>query len=230
MSQKQTTTTAAAFFATLRRDLLIAFKKKNDVLNPFMFFIIVVSLFPIGISPESDRLREIAAGLIWISVLLASMLSMDSLYRSDYEDGSLEQLLLSPHPLFFLVLAKNISHWLVSGLPVVLVSPLLAYMLNLPAEAYVTLICTLLIGTPTMSLIGSIAVALTVGLGSRGLILAVITLPMSVPILIFGTLAVQSTLNSLSPLGYLSLMLVILSVAVSLGPLASAAALRISVN
>ncbi len=229
MMAKQATT-MAAFHATLKRDLLIAFKKKNDVVNPFMFFIIVVSLFPIGISPESDRLREIAAGVIWISVLLASMLSMDNLYRSDYEDGSLEQLLLSPHPLFFLVLAKNISHWLVSGLPVVLLSPLLAYMLNLPSEAYVTLVCTLLIGTPIMSLIGSITVALTVGLGSRGLILAVITLPMSVPILIFGTLAVQSTLNNLSPLGYLSVMLVMLSVAVSLGPLASAAALRISVN
>jgi heme exporter protein B len=139
-------------------------------------------------------------------------------------------LLLSPHPLFFLVLAKNISHWLVSGLPVVIISPLLAYMLSLPQEAYLTLVLTLLIGTPIISLIGSIAVALTVGLGSRGLILAVITLPMSVPVLIFGTLAVQATLNSLSPAGYLSLMLVMLSVSISLAPLASATALRISVN
>ena len=229
LAEKQTTT-SAAFIATLKRDLLIAFKKKNDIVNPFMFFIIVVSLFPIGISPESDRLTEIAAGVIWISVLLASMLSMDNLYRSDYEDGSLEQLLLSPHPLFFLVLAKNISHWLVSGLPVVLVSPVLAYMLALPTEAYGTLVLSLLLGTPIMSLVGSIAVALTVGLGSRGLILAVITLPMSVPVLIFGTLAVQSTLNSQSSVGYLSLMLVMLSVSVSLAPLASAAALKISVN
>ena len=144
MSEKQTTT-SAAFLATLKRDLLIAFKKKNDIVNPFMFFIIVVSLFPIGISPESDRLTEIAAGVIWISVLLASMLSMDNLYRADFEDGSLEQLLLSPHPLFFLVLAKNISHWLVSGLPVVLVSPLLAYMLALPEEAYLILVLSLLL-------------------------------------------------------------------------------------
>ncbi len=229
MTIKQTTT-AAAFRATLKRDLLIAFKKKNDVVNPFMFFVIVVSLFPIGISPDSDRLSEIAAGVIWISVLLASMLSMDNLYRSDYEDGSLEQLLLSPHPLFFMVLAKNLSHWLVSGLPVVLVSPLLAYMLNLPQAAYFTLICSLLIGTPIMSLVGSIAVALTVGLGSRGLILAVITLPMSVPVLIFGTLSVQASLNNTSPAGYLALMLAMLAVAVSLAPLASATALRISVN
>ena len=224
------TTMAAAFIATLKRDLLISFKKKNDVVNPFMFFVIVVSLFPIGISPDSDRLSEIAAGVIWISVLLASMLSMDNLYRSDYEDGSLEQLLLSPHPLFFMVLAKNLCHWLVSGLPVVLISPLLAYMLNLPQAAYFTLICSLLIGTPIMSLVGSIAVALTVGLGSRGLILAVITLPMSVPVLIFGTLSVQASLNDTSPAGYLALMLAMQAVAVSLAPLASATALRISVN
>lgn len=224
------TTTGAAFRATLHRDLLIAFKKRNDIVNPFMFFIIVVSLFPIAISPDSDRLSEIAAGVIWISVLLASMLSMDNLYRSDYEDGSLEQLLLSPHPLFFMVLAKNLSHWLVSGLPVVLVSPLLAYMLNLPGNAYVILTCSLLIGTPIISLLGSIAVALTVGLGSRGLILAVITLPMSVPVLIFGTLSVQATTNATSPVGFLTIMLAILAVAISLAPLASAAALRISVN
>lgn len=223
-------TTAAAFRATLHRDLLIAFKKKNDIVNPFMFFIIVVSLFPIAISPDSERLSEIAAGVIWIAVLLASMLSMDNLYRSDYEDGSLEQLLLSPHPLFFMVLAKNLSHWLVSGLPVVLVSPVLAYMLNLPEDAYLILICSLLIGTPIISLIGSIAVALTVGLGSRGLILAVITLPMSVPVLIFGTLSVQATTNATSPLGFLAIMLAILAAALSLSPLASAAALRISVN
>lgn len=223
-------TTGAAFRATLHRDLLIAFKKRNDIVNPFMFFIIVVSLFPIAITPDSDRLSEIAAGVIWISVLLASMLSMDSLYRSDYEDGSLEQLLLSPHPLFFMVLAKNLSHWLVSGLPVVLVSPLLAYMLNLPQNAYLILTCSLLIGTPIISLMGSIAVALTVGLGSRGLILAVITLPMSVPVLIFGTLSVQATTNSTSPVGFLTIMLAILAVSISLAPLASAAALRISVN
>lgn len=223
-------TTASAFRATLKRDLLIAFKKKNDIANPFMFFIIVVSLFPMAISPDSDRLSEIAVGVIWISVLLSSMLSMDNLFRSDYEDGSLEQLLLSPHPLYFMVLAKNISHWLVSGLPVVLVSPLLAYMLSLPEGGYLVLMASLLIGTPTLSLVGSIAVALTVGLGSRGLILAVITLPMSVPVLIFGTLAVQSTMNSASPAGYLALMLAMLAVALSLAPLASATALKISVD
>ena len=226
----QTVTTFEAFKATLKRDLLIAYKRKNDMINPFMFFLIVASLFPIGISPDPDRLAEIASGVLWISALLASLLAMDNLFRSDYEDGSLEQLLLSPHPLYFLVLAKNISHWLVSGLPVALVSPLVAYMLNLPSESYFTLFITLLIGTPVLSLLGSIGVALTVGLGSRGLILAVITLPMSVPVLIAGTLTVQQTLNGASLAGYLAILAAMLFAAVSFAPLASAAALRISVN
>ena len=224
------TSTFAAFRLTLTRDLLIAFKRKNDILNPFMFFVIVVSLFPLAISPEPSKLAEISAGVVWIAVLLFAMLSMDSLFRADFEDGSLEMLLLSPHPLFFLVLAKNLSHWLVSGLPVVLASPLLGYMLNLPSASYTTLFLSLLIGTPTLSLIGSIAVALTVGLGSRGLILAVITLPFSVPVLIFGTLAVQASATGLPTGGYLALMLALLAGSLSLAPLTSAAALRISVS
>ena len=229
MSTKRTTT-IKAFQATLRRDLLIAYNRKNEVVNPFMFFLIVATLFPIGISPEPDRLSEIAAGVLWISTLLASLLAMDSLYRADYEDGSLEQLLLAPHSLYFMVLAKNLAHWLISGLPVVLISPLIAYMLNLPAESFGTLFITLLLGTPVLSLLGSIGVALTVGLGSRGLILAVITLPMSVPVLIAGTMAVQQTLNGASLAGYLAIMGAMLLASISLAPLASAAALRISVN
>lgn len=222
--------TATAFWATLKRDLLIAYKRKHDVVNPFMFFLIVATLFPIGISPDPERLAQIAAGVLWIAALLASLLAMDNLYRADFEDGSLEQLLLSPHSLYFLVLAKNIGHWLVSGLPVVLVSPLIAYMLNLPAGSYLTLFLTLLLGTPVLSLLGSIGVALTVGLGSRGLILAVITLPMSVPVLIAGTMAVEQTQNGASLAGYLAILGAMLLAAISLAPLASAAALRISVN
>ena len=229
MSKVQSTL-IKAFVATLRRDLLIAYKKKNDLFNPFMFFLIVATLFPIGISPEPEKLSEISAGVLWISALLAALLAMDNLFRADYEDGSLEQLMLSPHPLYFLVLAKNIAHWLVSGLPVVLVSPLIAYMLSLPEGAYVTLFLTLLLGTPVLSLLGSIGVALTVGLGSRGLVLAVITLPMSVPVLIAGTLAVTQTLNGAELSGFLAIMGAMLVAALTLAPLASAAALRISVN
>ena len=223
-------TLAGAVVATLRRDLLIAYKRKNDLFNPFMFFVLVATLFPIGISPEPEALGEISAGVLWISALLASLLAMDNLFRADFEDGSLELLMLSPHPLYFLVLAKNIAHWLVSGLPIVLVSPLIAYMLNFPEGAYSTLVLTLLFGTPVLSLLGSIGVALTVGLGSRGLILAVITLPMSVPVLIAGTLTVSQTLEGASLSGYLAIMGAMLVAALTLAPLASAAALRISVN
>ena len=223
-------TLAGAVVATLRRDLLIAYKRKNDLFNPFMFFVLVATLFPIGISPEPEALGEISAGVLWISALLASLLAMDNLFRADFEDGSLELLMLSPHPLYFLVLAKNVAHWLVSGLPVVLVSPLIAYMLNFPEDAYSTLVLTLLLGTPVLSLVGSIGVALTVGLGSRGLILAVITLPMSVPVLIAGTLTVSQTLEGASLSGYLAIMGAMLVAALTLAPLASAAALRISVN
>ena len=223
-------TLATAVVTTLRRDLMIALKRKNDLFNPFMFFVLVATLFPIGISPEPEVLGEISAGVLWISALLASLLAMDNLFRADFEDGSLELLMLSPHPLYFLVLAKNIAHWLVSGLPVVVVSPLIAYMLNFPDGAYLTLILTLLLGTPVLSLLGSIGVALTVGLGSRGLILAVITLPMSVPVLIAGTLTVSQTLEGASLSGYLAIMGAMLVAALTLAPLASAAALRISVN
>ena len=223
-------TLVGAVVATLRRDLLIACKRKNDLFNPFMFFVLVATLFPIGISPEPEALGEISAGVLWISALLASLLAMDNLFRADFEDGSLELLMLSPHPLYFLVLAKNIAHWLVSGLPVVLVSPLIAYMLNFPEGVYSTLVLTLLLGTPVLSLLGSIGVALTVGLGSRGLILAVITLPMSVPVLIAGTLSVSQTLDGASLSGYLAIMGAMLVAALTLAPLASAAALRISVN
>jgi heme exporter protein B len=227
---KARSTLAGAVLATLRRDLLIAYKRKNDLFNPFMFFVLVATLFPIGISPEPEVLGEISAGVLWISALLASLLAMDNLFRADFEDGSLELLMLSPHPLYFLVLAKNVAHWLVSGLPVVLVSPLIAYMLNFPEGAYSTLLLTLLLGTPVLSLLGSIGVALTVGLGSRGLILAVITLPLSVPVLIAGTLTVSQTLEGASLSGYLAIMGAMLVAAFTLAPLASAAALRISVN
>lgn len=228
--QSPQVSTWGAFRATLKRDLLVAFKRRNDLLNPIMFFLIVVTLFPLGVSPDPVELSRISAGVVWVSALLASMLSLDNLYRADYEDGSLEQLLLSPQPLYFLVLAKNIAHWLISGLPVVILSPLLAYMLYLPGDAYTTLVLTLLIGTPVLSLFGSIGVALTVGLGSRGLILAVIVLPLSTPVLIIGAKAVTDVMFGLPTGSHFALLGAILALALSVAPLASAAALKISVN
>jgi len=222
--------TWSAFRATLKRDLLVALKRRNDLLNPIMFFFIVVTLFPLGISADPNLLAVISAGVVWVSALLASMLSLDNLYRADYEDGSLEQLLLSPQPLYFMVLAKNVSHWLISGLPVVILSPVLAYMMYLPSEAYWTLVLTLLVGTPILSLFGSIGVALTVGLGSRGLILAVIVLPLSMPVLIIGAKAVNDVMFGLSVAPHFAMLGAMLALALSLAPLASAAALKVSVN
>ena len=209
---------------------MVAFKRRNDLLNPLMFFFIVVSLFPIGITPAREDLAEIAVGVLWVCALLASLLSLDNLYRSDFEDGSLELLILNPHSLYFMVLAKILSHWLVSGVPLVLLSPILGYMLALPPEAYLTMIVTLILGTPILSLLGSIGVALTVSLGSRGLILAMIILPMSVPVLIAGTLAVGQAVDGNPVGGHLAIMGALLAMAVSLAPLASAAALKISIN
>lgn len=219
-----------AFAAVLRRDLAVAWRRRNDIVNPFVFFLIVATLFPIGISPDPERLGEIAGGALWIAALLAALLAMDGMYRADYEDGALEQLLLSPHPLYFLVLAKNIAHWLATGLPVVLASPLIASMLNLPEASRPALFLTLLLGTPALSLLGSIGAALTVGLGSRGLALAVITLPLCAPVLIAGALAVEQTRQGADLAGFLAVIGAMLLAALALAPLASAAALRISAD
>ena len=223
-------TTFTAFRATLRRDLLIALTRRNDLLNPLMFFLIVVSLFPLGVSSDPQELTRIAAGTVWVSALLASMLSLDNLYRADYEDGSLEQLLLSPQPLYFMVLAKNIAHWLVSGLPVVLLAPLLAYMLYLPADAYWTLMLTLLLGTPVLSLLGAIGAALTVGLRGGSVLLSLLVLPLAVPVLVFGAGAVEAYNAGLGISAHLSLLGALLVLALAAAPVVVAAALRIALE
>ncbi len=216
--------------ATLRRELLIAFRSPGDIINPLMFFVIAVSLFPLGVGADQAFLMEIASGVIWVTALLAVMLSMDSLFRSDYEDGSLEQLLLSPQPLYFIILAKVFSHWLVSGLPLVILAPLFASMLALSEEGLFPLIASLLIGTPILTLLGAVGMALTVGLSRSGLLLAVLILPLYVPVLVFGTGVVDSALNSLGTAGLLALLGAMLVLAISLAPLAIIAALRISVS
>ena len=203
-------------------------RRRHDALNPFVFFLITAALFPLAISPEPARLAEIAAGALWLSALLAAMLAMDSMFRADYEDGSLEHMLLCPQPLPFLLLAKHLSHWLLSGLPVVLASPIIAMMLNLPLQAYPPLVLGLLLGTPVLGLLGGIGAALSVGLASRGLLLAVISLPLCLPVLIAGTLTVQQTLAGASLGAYLALLAAMLAAALALAPLASAAGLRIS--
>lgn len=218
------------FVATLRRDLMLSLRRKSELVNPLIFFLMVITLFPLGVSPEPGFLAQLAPGVLWVAALLATLLSMDSLFRTDFEDGSLEQLLLSPQPLFVVVLAKVLAHWLLSGLALTLVAPVIAVMLFLPAEGMPGLMLSLLLGTPTLSLVGAIGAALTVGLNKGGVLISLLVLPLYIPVLIFGTGAVQAALTGLPLGGYLALLGALLALGVTLAPLAIAAALRISVS
>lgn len=221
---------AQACAALLRRDLLLALRHRGELANPLLFFVIVVSLFPLGLGPESGMLRAIAPGILWVSALLAALLSLESVFRSDFEDGSLEQLLLSPHPTSALVLTKVIAHWLVTGLPLILLAPLLGVLLHLPAAATGALLATLALGTPVLSLVGAIGVALTVGLRRGGILLSLLVLPLYIPVLIFAASAVADAGLGLPITGHLYLLGALLALALTLAPLACAAALRISVS
>jgi heme exporter protein B len=218
------------FATVLKRDLTLAYRRRQDLVNPMIFFVIVVSLFPLGVSPEKIFLQEAGAGVIWVAALLATLLSLDGLFQSDYEDGSLEQLILTPQPLFIIVLAKIISHWLVTGLPLLILSPMLGVMMHLEFETIKVLMLTLLIGTPVLSLIGAIGAALTVGLRSGGVLISLLILPLYIPVLIFGTGTVQAASNMLPIDGYIALMGAILALSLTMSPIAAAAALRISLS
>jgi len=220
----------SVILATIRRELMLALRSPGDVINPLMFFVISISLFPLGGGADTDFLSGIASGVIWVTALLAIMFSMDSLFRADYEDGSLEQLLMSPQPLYFLLLAKVFSHWLLSCLPIIILAPLFAEMLAMPDVGRMPLVLGLLVGTPILCLLGAIGMGLTVGLSRSGLLLAVLILPLFIPVLVFGTGMVQAAMGSLPYTGLLSLLGALLIAAICLSPLAIGAALRISVN
>lgn len=219
-----------SFFAVIKRDLLLAFRRRQDLANPVVFFVIVVSLFPLGVSPEKAFLSTAAAGVVWVAALLATLLSLDGLFRADYEDGALEQMLLSPQPLFMLVLAKVIAHWLVTGVPLILLSPVLGLMLHLDQAVLGIMMLTLLIGTPVLSLIGAIGAALTVGLRVGGVLISLLILPLYIPVLIFGTGAVKAAAAGLQFEAYLAIQGAILMLAIVMSPFAAAAALKISVS
>jgi heme exporter protein B len=220
----------AAFFAVVRRDLILAFRRRAEVANPVFFFILVVTLFPLGIGAQPKLLQAMAPGIIWVSALLAVMLSLDGLFRSDFDDGSLEQMLLSPHPLTILLFAKVVAHWLVTGLPLLLIAPLLAVFLGLPEQALGTLLITLVLATPVLSLIGSIGVALTVGLRRGGMILSLLVLPLYVPVLIFASNAVEMASGGLAVDAQINILTSILLMSVVLAPLPAAAAVKMSVS
>jgi len=219
-----------AFNALMKRDLLLAFRHRGELANPLLFFLMIVTLFPLGVSPEVVLLRKIAPGVIWIAALLAALFSLESLFRSDFEDGALEQMLLSPQPLSVLVLAKVLAHWLVSGLPMLLMAPLLGLLLAMPDPAIAALELTLVIGTPLLSLIGAIGVALTVGLRRGGVLLTLLIMPLYIPVLIFATNAVTAAAAGMPIAGQIYFLASLLVLALTLAPLAIAAALRISVS
>lgn len=219
-----------AFSILLRRDLTLAYRRRSEMINPLLFFVLVTALFPLGISADPALLREIGPGIIWVAALLASLLSLETVFRSDFDDGSLEQLLLSPHPLSVLMIAKVLAHWLITGLPLLIVAPLLGILLNLSTAAMQTLLLTLALGTPVLSLIGAIGVALTVGLRKGGTILSLLVLPLYVPVLIFAASAVANSDAGLPVSAHLSLLAALLVLAISLSPAATAASLRISMS
>lgn len=218
------------FFALLRTELLLAIRRRADIVNPLLFFVTVLAMMPLGIGPDPDMLARMAPGLIWVMALLATLLSQESLFRGDFEDGSLEQISLQPQPLYFAVLAKVAVHWVVTGLPLAVLSPLLGLMLNLPVAGYLPLFISLLLGTASLSLIGAVGAALTVALQRPGLLLALIIMPLYVPVLIFGTGTVQAALDGYAYSAQLAVLSAILAAATALAPLAAAGAVRISLD
>ena len=221
---------SSLFIATFKRDLTLAFRNRGDVVNPLVFFLIAITMIPLALGPEKAVLVRIAPGIIWVMALLATLLSLDNLFRNDFDDGSLEQLLVSPYPLSLSVLAKVLVHWLATGLPLTLLAPVLGVMLSLPSMAFGALVLSLFLGTAAMSLIGSIGAGLTVGLRKGGVLISLLIMPLYIPVLIFGSSAVQTAALGEPYTMQLAVLGAVLALALVLAPLAAAGALRISVN
>lgn len=219
-----------AFAGVVRRELVSALRRRADILNPLWFFVIVITLFPLGVGPEPALLARIAPGIVWVAALLASLLALERLFRDDYIDGTLEQMMLMPCPLGVVVLAKVLAHWLLTGLPLLLLSPLVAVLLSMDMNGFLGMFWTLLLGTPILSLLGAIGVALTVGIGKGGVLLSLLTLPLYIPVLIFATSAIETAGLGLPYSGQLAILGAMLAGSVTLAPFAIAAALRVSVN
>jgi len=219
--------TSNAFIAVLQRDLTLGMRHRAELVNPLLFYLIVVMMFPLAIGPNQEILQRIAPGVIWVAALLASTLALDLMFRSDFEDGTLEQLLLSHHPVILLVIAKITAHWLLTGAPIIVAGIFLGIILNLQENSFIPLLLTLLLGTPVLSLVGSAATALTIGLRSSGMLLALLILPLYVPVLIFAVAAVNNAAQGLSIQGELFFLSAILVLSATLAPFATAASLRI---
>lgn len=226
-----TVSSSQAVLVVLRRDLTLAFRHRSEMFTPLFFFILVTALFPMSIGAEQTLLRNIGPGVIWVAALLAALLSLEGMFRSDYEDGSLEQMLLTPQPLSLVVLGKVLAHWLRTGLPLVLLAPLVGFQYYLAEDTLITMMVALLLGTPVLSLLGAIGAALTLGVRGGGMLLSLLILPLYIPILIYGAGAVAaSATQSLPAQPYLLLLAAFLILAMVLTPVATAAALRISLG
>lgn len=218
------------FISLIRRDLAIAFRRKADVLNPLIFYLLVITLFPLGLGPEPQLMARLAPGIIWVSVLLSALLSFERLFKDDLADGSLQQMMLTTLPLPLVALAKVVAHWLLTALPLVLLSPLAALLLNLDGAGWLALVLTLLAGSPALSLVGAVGVALTVGLKRGGILLSLLVLPLYIPVLIFATGSLEAAALGLGYSGQLALLAAFSLGALTLCPFAIASALKISIN
>ena len=212
------------------RDLTLAWRRRADVLSTLFFFVIVVSLFPLGIGPEMQLLRSIAPGVVWVAALLASMLALGRMFANDYQDGTLEQIILTPQPLYLVVLGKVLAQWLSTGVPLALIAPIVGVQFGLSRDTLGVLVVSLLLGTPVLGLIGSIGAALTLGLRGGGVLLSLLVLPLYIPVLIFGAGAVDASIVGTSPAANLSLLGAVLAITLVFAPWATSAALRISIE
>lgn len=219
-----------AFTMTLRRDLLVAMRRKSDAANVLVFFVIVASLFPLGTGAEPDQIRAMGAGVIWVGALLASLLSLPRMFAADSADGTLEQMLVSAQPLAAVVAGKIAAHWLTTGLPLALIAPLLGLQYGLAADALAVLLAAVLVGTPVLSLVGATGAALTLGVRGAGVLAGILVLPLCVPALVFGAGAVTASLSGLDPAPHLSLLGALLAVSLVFGLWASCAALRVALD
>ena len=219
-----------AFGHIVARDLRLALRRPTDAVSVVLFFILAIVLFPLGVGPEPNLLARIGAGTIWVAALLAAMLSLDHLFQQDYDDGSLDLLALAPVPLELLVLAKCLTHWLTTGVPLIIAAPLLAVLMNMSADGFAVLVLAMLLGTPILSLVGAIGAALTVGARRGGVLLSLLVLPLVIPVLIFGVSAVDAALLGVSPASHLLLLGGLLAAAVFLCPWAAAAGLRLTLE
>lgn len=221
----------SAFWILLKRDLLLALRRRSEVFTVLFFFIIVISLFPLGIETEDKFLKQIAPGVVWIAALLASTLALDRLFASDYLDGTLEQFILAPQSLSTMVFAKMVAHWLLTGLPLVLIAPLVGLFYHLPFETIKVMMLVLLIGTPVLSMIGAIGAALTLGLRGGGALVSLLVLPFYIPILVYGSGAIStSMIEGLSIQPYLLLLIAFSLLSIIFSPWATASALKISLE